>query len=387
MAWVAGVRPGDAYTRWPDGSGGDVATSGVEVGIPDSFGVWLWPTALIDVALAAVLLPILWFAPLAGRAGLVLVAAFATGDLHGGVAAPAAWAILATPAMALIILTLDAPRAVRPLLGVVALASLAVVLLLAAGTATLTFDVGWWIGATIPALAVVLLGLIALAAALVRHISGSPRRVPLPAALVRRTAAGRQAVRLAEEAERDQHARWLHDSVMPRLHEGVMAVEAGNPAMSSAALRSLINDVRSEMDHSQLAILEWGGVVAALEGAASQVRARGLACAFDLEDLGGRPPWNVELAAWRIVQEALGNAFNHASADRIDLHAIVGGRVLVIEIADDGVGLDDETVAEARRTGHIGIVSIQARADEVGASLSMYGREPSGTTVRFEWRR
>jgi signal transduction histidine kinase len=174
---------------------------------------------------------------------------------------------------------------------------------------------------------------------------------------------------------------------MPRLTEGILAVEAGDARTTSSTLRSLAADLREEVSEGQLAILEWGGIAASLEGAVGAMEAKGLSASLTVQDLGGDPPWPVQIAAWRVAQEALDNALAHASADSIAIVAAIGARQLSIEIADDGVGVDAMTLARARRSGHIGVVSMLDRAREVGALVSIAENRPSGTVIRFRWPR
>ena len=86
----------------------------------------------------------------------------------------------------------------------------------------------------------------------------------------------------------------------------------------------------------------------------------------DLSDL----PAAVEVAAYRIVLEALTNMVRHsqASSCRVRLDA---GADLIVSVTDDGVGLDGEPAG-------IGLQSMHRRAQEVGGSLTI-GPSSSGT--------
>jgi signal transduction histidine kinase len=84
-------------------------------------------------------------------------------------------------------------------------------------------------------------------------------------------------------------------------------------------------------------------------------------------------PAAVEVAAYRIVHEALTNVVRHACAHRCCVHLALENGVFMLEIEDDGVGLPAE-----RRAG-VGLLSMRERAEELGGSLSV-GTVPGGGT-------
>src|SRR5262245_66346121 len=81
----------------------------------------------------------------------------------------------------------------------------------------------------------------------------------------------------------------------------------------------------------------------------------------------------VEVAAYRIVQEALTNASRHARARSCRVHLSVVADALILEIADDGQGFTP------RRAG-VGLHTMRERAAELGGSCQIRST-PSGTTV------
>ena len=99
-----------------------------------------------------------------------------------------------------------------------------------------------------------------------------------------------------------------------------------------------------------------------------------------------RPPADVELAVYRIVQEALTNAQRHARASAVVVGGAIGRRRLRVTITDDGLGIDRQSVALAERAGRLGLASMRERAAAVGASLSFSPASGgSGTSVSVEW--
>ncbi|MFD2353615.1 sensor histidine kinase [Nonomuraea ferruginea] len=91
-------------------------------------------------------------------------------------------------------------------------------------------------------------------------------------------------------------------------------------------------------------------------------------------DLDGLPA-AVEVAAYRIVQEALTNARKHAAASRVTVRLERDNRVLRVTVADDGIGLPPDA-----RAG-VGLGSMRERAAELGGTCVVRAAEDGGTVV------
>jgi signal transduction histidine kinase len=89
----------------------------------------------------------------------------------------------------------------------------------------------------------------------------------------------------------------------------------------------------------------------------------------------------VEREVIGIAQEALTNAVRHARAKRITVRASLSTSLgLRLSIADDGRGIPRE-----RSSGGFGMISMQERADRIGASLTIVTAPRSGTEVVVAW--
>ena len=100
----------------------------------------------------------------------------------------------------------------------------------------------------------------------------------------------------------------------------------------------------------------------------------GLRSSGDLASL----PAAVEVAAYRIVSEALTNVTRHACARRADVtltRTSDGPEVLEVVVADDGSGID------ASAPAGVGLVSLRERAAELGGSVSVVCPPTGGTVV------
>jgi signal transduction histidine kinase len=103
---------------------------------------------------------------------------------------------------------------------------------------------------------------------------------------------------------------------------------------------------------------------------------------LEVEDLGPLAP-EMELACFRIVQEALANAVKHSGSKLVSIRLKKSGRDLSVSIRDDGVGFDVRAArASALAAGSVGLLSMRERAALVGARLEVNSSLGHGTDVR-----
>ena len=87
--------------------------------------------------------------------------------------------------------------------------------------------------------------------------------------------------------------------------------------------------------------------------------------------------------AYRIASEALRNAFRHARARRITVEIRYDKRQFLLQVRDDGKGIDEEAVGRAAAVGHFGLHGMRERAENVGGRLEVRSRLDSGTEVEL----
>ena len=85
---------------------------------------------------------------------------------------------------------------------------------------------------------------------------------------------------------------------------------------------------------------------------------------------------------YRVVQEALHNVVRHAEASRVAVSFRDGTGAgadaeVVVEIADDGTGFDPGLVG----SGHLGLITMRERAEDLGGCLEVRSRRGNGTRV------
>jgi len=142
-------------------------------------------------------------------------------------------------------------------------------------------------------------------------------------------------------------------------------------------IRRTVVDVRRLVEGLRPPALDELGLAGALREEAARLarQAPGLSITLDLpaQGLDGLPA-AVEVAAYRIIIEAVTNVLRHAHARRCEI-SVKSGRDLRLEIGDDGAGMP-----EGWRSG-VGITSMRERVAELGGELAVGPGHPSGTRV------
>jgi two-component system nitrate/nitrite sensor histidine kinase NarX len=91
---------------------------------------------------------------------------------------------------------------------------------------------------------------------------------------------------------------------------------------------------------------------------------------------------DVQVALYRVAQEALNNVARHAGATRVEVRLSSNGSGVSLTISDDGRGFDPGEIA----ADHFGLCIMRERADAVGASLRVESHPGQGTQVQVAWR-
>ena len=98
----------------------------------------------------------------------------------------------------------------------------------------------------------------------------------------------------------------------------------------------------------------------------------------------GALPAEVQVAAYRVCQEALNNIAKHAGASKVEIYEIYlkqEDAALELRIRDDGRGFDPEQAT----SGHYGLSMMHERAEGVGALLLITSQPGHGTELTFRW--
>lgn len=194
----------------------------------------------------------------------------------------------------------------------------------------------------------------------------------------------------AREEERRRLRRDLHDGLGPALaaiaaqSEAARDLIATRPEVSTALLGAIIDqsqsataDIRRLVYDLRPPALDDLGLVGAIQAQAQKLNQPGGLQVTVLADQ--LPPLSaaVEVAAYRIVHEALTNVVRHAHAKQCTVSLSVGKDRLQLAISDDGVGVASSVVSG------VGVRSMRERAEELGGSFGLDSTE-KGTTLRAQ---
>ena len=201
--------------------------------------------------------------------------------------------------------------------------------------------------------------------------------------------ARRDASIRAIEDERGRLAREIHDSPLQELSGVIRRLEAVPGAEREAdTLRGVAGQLRDVATTLHPPVLQDLGLAAAIEDLRDQysITAPEWEVSVEVDDLttGGRPPAEVELAAFRVTQEATANAIAHSRGHCVGISGSVTAEVVELAISDDGHGLLEEDARKARRAGHFGLDSMRERAEAIGGTVSV--TTAGGVCVRFQWK-
>lgn len=99
-----------------------------------------------------------------------------------------------------------------------------------------------------------------------------------------------------------------------------------------------------------------------------------------LDALPDQAPLPVKITVYRVVQEALNNAFRHADGIDQQVRASVNNGLLNLTIQDRGRGF--QALAQGDDTGvHLGLVGMRERVESLGGQFRSYSRTGQGTTI------
>ena len=216
----------------------------------------------------------------------------------------------------------------------------------------------------------------------------------------------------ATEEERYRISREIHDgpaqdlanalfttTITERLMDKDMAEAKKTLAELREELRKCLMGVRQIIFDMRPMALDDLGLPQAVEQLIQLFGERGkLHGTFSMEGEHYTLPKHVEIAIFRIVQEALNNVVHHAKTNKVRVRMHYTSQALTVLIADDGVGFDPSHLTEEPeesddaldmetqrrlRGRHFGVIGMEERAKIIGAAIQILSEPGKGTKVHL----
>jgi PAS domain S-box-containing protein len=203
-----------------------------------------------------------------------------------------------------------------------------------------------------------------------------------------------------QEAERRLLARELHDRVgqnLTALGINLSIVAGGLPASAKPELTArleecglllagTVDSMRNVMAELRPHALDDYGLPAALRSLATGFSHRtGIQVAFEGDARGTDLPKPVDLAMFRIAQEALNNVAKHSNAHHVEIAIRRTNGRATLSVRDNGIGFDPKRIERSNREAGWGLLIMRERAEAVGAQFSLNTGLNTGVQVLVEY--
>lgn len=206
-----------------------------------------------------------------------------------------------------------------------------------------------------------------------------------------------QAEKNAVLEERARLARELHDSVTQLLYSAALFstgtkkfIHQGKLETAMQYLDQIEQVTQQALREMRLMIFELRAPTAMNLGLAGEIRNRldsverrsGISAVLHADEI---PPLSahVEDTLYRVALEALNNSLKHAFARNVDVFLSAVDGLVTMAIKDDGVGFH---LAEGKRSGGLGLTSMQERIEQIGGTLQIDSQPGSGTMITITIR-
>jgi signal transduction histidine kinase len=203
------------------------------------------------------------------------------------------------------------------------------------------------------------------------------------------------ALTTAEERERSRISEVLHDHVQQLVHGARIWAHSLNEEGEEASPKALerlielldeaIEATRSLSVELSPPVLKEEGFSAALDWLATHVaKTHGLQVDLEVASSLEISEENLRTLLFRSVRELVFNVAKHAGVDTAQVRARRSEGDYVVEVEDEGVGFDPDSVDENESNGHLGLFGVRKRLRLVGGTLTIDATPGQGTRARIE---
>jgi len=209
----------------------------------------------------------------------------------------------------------------------------------------------------------------------------------------------RRMVQSQEEIRR-RFSRELHDRTSPNLAAlriNLDIITKASPAeRSTAEFAGRVEDTQALIEDTTISVreicaelhppvIDCGGLLGVVQNYARQfARRTGLRVLVECPHGEARLAHDLELALFRIVQEALTNCAKHAQARTVTVQLQLDSRPVVVIVTDDGVGFDVEDTMRSRHTAGLGLINMRETAEFAGGRFTLQSVPGHGARICVE---
>jgi two-component system NarL family sensor kinase len=183
----------------------------------------------------------------------------------------------------------------------------------------------------------------------------------------------------AESRERARLAESLHDGPLQRFMAIRQDAAEGHAGLT-AHLDEAIAETRALISAFHPATVRELGFEGSLRAAVAPFPAARAVALTVRSSVADRPLADTLLLP--VGQELVVNAVKHAAPTTIDVLVHADAETLILEVNDDGVGIDTASAGRAVQAGHVGLAIVRRRVEDAGGRLEIATRPDGGTRSR-----
>ncbi|MCS7459962.1 sensor histidine kinase [Paenibacillus doosanensis] len=202
---------------------------------------------------------------------------------------------------------------------------------------------------------------------------------------------------LAQEEERKRIAREIHDGLAQTMANVVLRTEIAERMLTKQAYTSVkeelvdlkgqvrggIEEVRKIIFNLRPMALDDLGVIPALRKFVQDFEEKSrIRTQFEFTGKDARLPSGMEVAIYRLVQEAFSNVVKHAQASHVMLEVTYQKQMVKIVVTDNGVGFTLDNIDKKIEKGsHYGIIGMRERVELLEGRIEMQSAKGAGTKI------
>jgi len=203
----------------------------------------------------------------------------------------------------------------------------------------------------------------------------------------------------AQEEEKKRIAQDLHDELgqaLSTLQFGMNALmdsipvtlerQRSNCERIVSGIERMGDMIRHISAELRPVILDQLGLIPALKSLVESFRQNNVGIRIDFEAVGLKKRLNseIEIALYRIVQEALTNVAKHGRASRASIFLTLSYPNIIVTVRDNGIGFDKKKFfsSDKKVSGGIGLLGMRERIDALGGEIEIRTAPGKGTIIR-----